>query len=101
LFLSKLISSYNGRVIVSGSLEIFSNELYVKSKYENRKFINNLVDWAWKLKGVIEIKKFHHAKKGETEAPKNYYKHRDDIDVEMEVLELINDEWVPYQTDDF
>ena len=51
----------NARVVVSGSLDLFSNELYEKSGGANRQFGLNLVDWLAGVRGVVKQVGYEHS----------------------------------------
>lgn len=46
----------HARVVASGSLDMFSDELFSKSKQANRKFAMNLVDWMSHKIGYLRVK---------------------------------------------
>jgi len=68
----------NARFLVTGSVDMFSNELYSLKDGDNQKFAKNLVKWVTGESGVLRYTNLTHHKKGETE--KLYeYKTEDDI----------------------
>jgi len=91
----------NARIIISGSLDLFSNELFAKSKGVNRKYANHLINWTFGLTGIIKYQNIHHHLVGTSNQP-GEYKTSDRVEYSMEILTW-NDEkksWVPYVADD-
>jgi len=46
----------HARVVASGSLDMYSDEIFTKSKQANRKFAMNLVDWMSHKVGYLRVK---------------------------------------------
>lgn len=38
-----------------------------QSNYSNRKFVNNIIDWGFGLKGILKVGRTTHTRKGEEE----------------------------------
>jgi len=98
----------NARVVVSGSLEFFSDEFF-RSMAEkpgaagvqsgNEGLSASLVSWCFKQTGVIRIDSLNHKRAGELRTP-NFYTIRENCEFSLRVSELKNGEWVPFTADD-
>lgn len=102
----------NARVIISGSIDLFSNKLidtavspYSASgnskkfpKSGNEAFILELVQWAFKEKGVIVASTFTHKKTNGTTS--TVYRIRDDLDFSVNIQEWSNGKWVPFKSNE-
>ncbi|KAI7900438.1 Dolichyl-diphosphooligosaccharide--protein glycosyltransferase subunit WBP1 [Cokeromyces recurvatus] len=95
----------SARVTFVGSLDIFSNEYLSaqidskSSKSGNEEFIKQLSQWTFQEKGVLKIVGHHHHKEGETEQ-RDWYRVKDDIVYNVDIVEYKNNQWVPYKADD-
>eukprot|EP01102_Stenamoeba_stenopodia_P003074 TRINITY_DN129_c0_g1_i5.p1 TRINITY_DN129_c0_g1~~TRINITY_DN129_c0_g1_i5.p1 ORF type:complete len:445 (+),score=125.86 TRINITY_DN129_c0_g1_i5:147-1481(+) len=102
----------NARVVISGSIDLFSNKLVDSpvstygaaadskkfSKSGNEAFILDIVQWAFKEKGVIVASEFTHKKTdGTTNA---VYRIRDDLDFSVNIQEWSNGKWVPFKSNE-
>lgn len=108
--ISALQARNNARVVISGSLSLFSDNFFnspVKSsdgsieaaKSDNEKFCTELSKWVFKERGVLRYKNVKHHRVGESEAPE-IYRVMDNITFSFDVEELSGGKWVPFVTDD-
>jgi len=92
----------NARAVITGSLDMFSNELFVKSKGNNRKYANQLAKWNFGESGVLRVNRiYHHFAKDSSYQPSEY-KLFDDIvyNIDITTWDPITKQWVPYVTND-
>jgi len=92
----------NARIVISGSLDLFSNELYIKSNDVNRKYVNNILKWNFGETGILKVERIFHHKAGDDSYQPSEYKIKDDIvyTVEISTWDSKTNKWVPYVTDD-
>jgi len=105
----------NARIIFSGSLDLFSDELFNapvqkysadgKSKrYEksgNEKFTLQLTQWAFQERGVLRARDVDHHRVGEKIAPATYtIKDKLEYSVIIEEWSADKNSWVPFLADD-
>lgn len=89
------------RLVVSGSVEIFSNEFLGKQGANNLLFMKNVVGWFAQLLGRIRFyNATHRLQKGSEELSE--YKTTDDIhfEVVIEELDAETNSWLPYVATD-
>lgn len=91
----------NARAVLTGSLDLFSNELYKYKNYANREFAQHLVAWNFGETGLIRVGKIHHNMVGHTEQP-HEYKILDELQyiVEFWTWSKSQKKWVPYVAND-
>ncbi|RCI05274.1 hypothetical protein CU098_012686 [Rhizopus stolonifer] len=99
----------NARVTFVGSVDIFSDKLINSavnigseksySKSGNSEFIRQLCQWTFQEKGILKITGHKHHKENETEQL-DWYRVKDDIVYTVDIAELKNGEWIPYNADD-
>ncbi|KAL0395981.1 UNVERIFIED_CONTAM: Dolichyl-diphosphooligosaccharide--protein glycosyltransferase subunit [Sesamum calycinum] len=100
----------NARIMVSGSLEMFSNRLFRSGvqksgsshkygKSGNEQFITELSKWIFHERGHLKAVHVKHNKVGETEEPP-IYRINDDLEFSVEVFEWSGSSWVPYVAND-
>lgn len=100
----------NARVIISGSLALFSNRYFTSpvklsgrsSSFEksgNEQFVTELSKWVFHERGHLKAVNVHHHKSGETQEPA-IYRITDNLEYSMEVYEWSANEWIPYAGDD-
>jgi len=92
----------NARIFVSGSLEMFSNELSYLSDGNNADFVNGLTQWAFQLRGVLRVDGiFHHFANDNSFQP-HEYKVYDDLvyNTDISTYDHKSGQWVPYVADD-
>lgn len=65
---------------MTGSVDMFSNELYLKSNFANQKFVQRLLKWNFGENCVLRYHDALHYKVGDAEKVMAYnYKIKDDI----------------------
>eukprot|EP00042_Codosiga_hollandica_P014876 m.34807 g.34807 ORF g.34807 m.34807 type:complete len:419 (-) comp43715_c0_seq1:44-1300(-) len=89
----------NARVVISGSLDLFSNEFFLNQEAGNGVFAAALADWTFKVNGVVEISNLTHHKTGETSAPRDYTV-GDTVHFSVDAKERVNGKWVPFSGKD-
>ncbi|XP_019173145.1 PREDICTED: dolichyl-diphosphooligosaccharide--protein glycosyltransferase 48 kDa subunit-like [Ipomoea nil] len=100
----------NARILVSGSLAMFSNRFYrsrvlkadSSTKYEkcgNEQFVTELSKWIFHERGHLKAINLKHHKIGENEEPA-MYRIKDDLEFSVEIYEWSGTSWEPYVTDD-
>lgn len=92
----------NARAFITGSLEMFSNELSAASRGNNEIFVEGLTQWAFQLRGVLRVDGiFHHFANDNTFQP-HEYKVYDDIvyNADISTYDHKTGKWVPYVADD-
>lgn len=110
LLISALQARNNARVVLSGSLDFFSDHFFQSSvqkvhggqKYEksgNEALAKALTQWVFKETGVLRAGNITHHKKGESVAPEAYTI-MDEVVYTIEVEILKNGQWVPFETND-
>ncbi|KAL0365485.1 UNVERIFIED_CONTAM: Dolichyl-diphosphooligosaccharide--protein glycosyltransferase subunit [Sesamum angustifolium] len=100
----------NARVLISGSLSMFSNWFFRSgvqkagstTKYEkcgNEQFLTELSKWVFHERGHLKAVNVRHHKVGEVDEP-SIYRIKDDLDYSVEVYEWSVTSWEPYVADD-
>ncbi|XXG49382.1 hypothetical protein AAC387_Pa02g3584 [Persea americana] len=100
----------NARVLLSGSLDLFSNRLFRSAvqkastsiKYEksgNEQFVTELSKWIFHERGHLKAVNVKHHKAGETAEPA-MYRINDDLEYSVEIYEWSGTSWKPYVADD-
>ncbi|KAL7101769.1 hypothetical protein ACP275_08G075400 [Erythranthe tilingii] len=100
----------NARIMISGSLGLFSNRLFRSgvqkigslNKYEksgNEQFVTELSKWIFHERGHLKAVNLKHNKVGETEEP-SIYRINDDLEFSVEIFEWSGTSWVPYVASD-
>ncbi|KAG9510541.1 Dolichyl-diphosphooligosaccharide--protein glycosyltransferase 48 kDa subunit, partial [Fragariocoptes setiger] len=89
----------NARVLVSGSLDFFSDKAFEASKQANKKLADELTRWTFKEKAVLRFSDVTHKKVGETKQPDGYTI-MDDIIYKIKIEQYENGEWSTYRGDD-
>ncbi|XP_078180759.1 dolichyl-diphosphooligosaccharide-protein glycosyltransferase 48kDa subunit family protein [Carex rostrata] len=100
----------HARVLISGSLEMFSNRflrssvqkagsdnLYEKSG--NEQFVTEVAKWVFHERGHLKAINVKHNKVGETTEP-GMYRVNDDLEYSVEIYEWSGKSWEPYVADD-
>jgi len=98
ILISALQARNNARVVISGSLDFFSNA-YFTSATENRYLSNELSKWAFSERGVLRTSNVTHHRVGETAEP-SIYTIKEDIVFSVTIEEWRDDKWVPYVSTD-
>ncbi|KAK6125476.1 hypothetical protein DH2020_040784 [Rehmannia glutinosa] len=107
---SVLQARNNARVMISGSLDMFSNRLFRSGvqksgslnkygKSGNEQFVTELSKWIFHERGHLKAVNLKHNKVGETEEPP-IYRINDDLEFSVEIYEWSGTSWVPYIADD-
>jgi len=113
VLISALQARNNARVLISGSLEFFSDRFFTSpvqkysadgssQRYEtagNRQLASDLAAWALKQRGVLRSSNLHHHKVDET-VQGSVYCVNDTITYSVDIEEWDGQKWVPYQADD-
>eukprot|EP00897_Mesotaenium_endlicherianum_P009771 jgi/Mesen1/8822/ME000053S08219 len=108
----------NARVLISGSLELFSDKLFnvqferpgegdpkaeyyepIYHKTGNRELAVELSKWTFHERGHLKAVNLRHHKTGEQDEPA-MYRVSDYCDFSVEIHEWTGKEWRPYQADD-
>ncbi|XP_057964207.1 dolichyl-diphosphooligosaccharide--protein glycosyltransferase 48 kDa subunit isoform X2 [Malania oleifera] len=100
----------NARILISGSLSMFSNRLFRSSvqkagssiKHEksgNEQFFTELSKWVFHERGHLKAVNVRHNKVGEANEPA-MYRINDDLEYFVEVYEWSGTSWEPYVADD-
>ncbi|XP_059645184.1 dolichyl-diphosphooligosaccharide--protein glycosyltransferase 48 kDa subunit [Cornus florida] len=100
----------NARVMISGSLEMFSNRLFRSSvqkarssdkygKSGNEQFVTELSKWVFHERGHLMAVNVKHHKVGETDEPA-IYRINDDLEYSVEIYEWSGTNWEPYVAND-
>lgn len=101
----------NARIVFSGSIDFFSNKFFAASvmksvpgakesdQSNNRAMAMALTKWVFKEKGVLRVKAVRHHRVGEKDPPQAYTV-EDHVRYEIEIEELVNGKWVPFNGDD-
>ncbi|XP_062505459.1 dolichyl-diphosphooligosaccharide--protein glycosyltransferase 48 kDa subunit-like [Corticium candelabrum] len=111
LLIAGLQARNNARIIFSGSLDFFSNEYFVSpiqkalpgsKKYEkcgNEELVMSLSQWVFKKQGVLRYSGVMHHKQGSSDPPVAYTV-ADDVEYTINIEEMVNAKWVPFQAKD-
>ncbi|KAJ3321511.1 hypothetical protein HDU76_014080 [Blyttiomyces sp. JEL0837] len=100
---SALQARNNARIVFSGSVDLFSDELIKKAVGDkpnaNFNFAVEISKWVFQEKGVLKIHRtFHHR---ETEMKQHgAYRIKDDLVYEIEISEYHDNAWHPYKCND-
>lgn len=105
----------NARVVVSGSLDFFSNAFFeagVNSieiddltkntqtqKSGNEELALALSLWAFQKSGVLKVGSVQHHRAGENATPSDYTV-KDNVEYSIEILQLEGEKWVPFKGTD-
>uniref|UniRef100_A0A1I7T7H2 Dolichyl-diphosphooligosaccharide--protein glycosyltransferase 48 kDa subunit n=1 Tax=Caenorhabditis tropicalis TaxID=1561998 RepID=A0A1I7T7H2_9PELO len=111
LLVGGLQSRNNARIVFSGSVEFFSNAFFAsktnsvnpsvqKGASGNSELATSIAKWVMKESGVLRVKSVNHHKKGETVPPAEDYFITEDVVYTIEIEELKNGKWVPFQGKD-
>ncbi|BBH07877.1 dolichyl-diphosphooligosaccharide-protein glycosyltransferase 48kDa subunit family protein [Prunus dulcis] len=107
---SVLQARNNARILISGSVDMFSNQLFKSAvqkagsskKYEksgNEQFVTELSKWIFHERGHLKAVNVRHHKVGETDEPA-IYRINDDLDYSIEIYEWSGKSWEPYVAGD-
>ncbi|KAL5562610.1 hypothetical protein UlMin_032357 [Ulmus minor] len=107
---SVLQARNNARVLISGSLSMFSNRFFRSGvqkagnsiKYEksgNEHFLNELSKWIFHERGHLKAVNVRHHEVGGADEPA-IYRIKDDLEYSVEIYEWSGTSWEPYVADD-
>nr|CAG4643929.1 EOG090X05EE [Lepidurus arcticus] len=110
LLIAALQARNNARVVFTGSLEFFSDEFFNSpvqkaiggSRYEksgNQDLAEALSRWVFKEEGVLRVGEVKHHKVGEKQPPSSYTI-LDQVVYSIQIDQLKNGKWVPYDGTD-
>jgi len=109
ILVSALQARNNARVLISGSLQLFSDRFFntqaqkygddKKSSTGNEVFTTELSKWVFKERGVLKASNETHHRVGESQAP-DVYTVKQDITYEVDIEEWNGKQWVPFVVDD-
>ncbi|PIC45446.1 hypothetical protein B9Z55_005462 [Caenorhabditis nigoni] len=111
LLVGGLQSRNNARIVFSGSTDLFSNAFFSAKTNSvnpavggaasgNAELASAIAKWVMKESGVLRVKSVNHHKKGETMPPAEDYFIAEDVVYTIEIEELKNGKWVPFQGKD-
>ncbi|XP_018849589.1 dolichyl-diphosphooligosaccharide--protein glycosyltransferase 48 kDa subunit-like isoform X2 [Juglans regia] len=100
----------NARILISGSLVMFSNRFFrsgvqkagTLTKHEkssNEQFLTELSKWVFHERGHLKAVNVQHHKDGEADEP-SMYRINDDLVYSVEIYEWSGRSWEPYVADD-
>ncbi|KAM3213240.1 hypothetical protein ACQJBY_065941 [Aegilops geniculata] len=100
----------NARVLISGSLDLFSNRFLksgvqkagskmIHDKAGNEQFVTETSKWVFHERGHLKAVNVKHHKVGETNEP-SMYRINDDLEYSVEIYEWSGTSWKPYVADD-
>ncbi|KAH7517876.1 hypothetical protein FEM48_Zijuj09G0110500 [Ziziphus jujuba var. spinosa] len=106
----RLQARNNARVLISGSLSIFSNRFFRSGvqkagsaiKHEksgNEQFLTELSKWVFHERGHLKAVNVRHHKVGEADEPA-VYRINDDLEYSIDIYEWSGTSWEPYVADD-
>nr|XP_027211285.1 dolichyl-diphosphooligosaccharide--protein glycosyltransferase 48 kDa subunit-like [Penaeus vannamei] len=109
LLVAALQARNNARVVVSGSLEFFSDAFIMASVqtpqgkfYErsgNGKVVEALSRWVFREEGVLRVVSIEHHLQGDSQPPVAYTI-KEDVEYKIKVERLVNGSWKPFMADD-
>ncbi|KAB7507049.1 Dolichyl-diphosphooligosaccharide--protein glycosyltransferase subunit [Armadillidium nasatum] len=109
LLVAALQARNNARVVVSGSLEFFSDAFILSSVQTaegkvyktsgNGPVVEALSRWVFKEEGVLRVVSVSHHIAGEKEPPPSYTI-KDDVEYSIAIERLVGGSWVPFQAPD-
>ncbi|KAE9620399.1 putative dolichyl-diphosphooligosaccharide--protein glycotransferase [Lupinus albus] len=100
----------NARILISGSLSLFSNRFFRSSvqkagspikhgKSGNEQFLTEISKWVFHERGHLKAVNVQHHKIGEAEEPA-MYRINDDLEYSVEIYEWSGTTWEPYVAND-
>ncbi|QSL67090.1 hypothetical protein MERGE_001477 [Pneumocystis wakefieldiae] len=97
----------NARIVVTGSIEMFSdnffNSYFKKNvKFGNQKFADDITEWLFHEKSVLKVVSIKHNlahKTLDTNLP-NIYKVKDNVTFEIALSQYKNGSWIPFTVSD-
>lgn len=100
----------NARILISGSLSMFSNRFFRSGvqkagspikhlKSGNEQFLTELSKWIFHERGHLKAMNLRHHKVGEADEPA-MYRINDDLEYSVEIYEWSGASWEPYNAND-
>eukprot|EP00049_Salpingoeca_infusionum_P000799 m.42437 g.42437 ORF g.42437 m.42437 type:complete len:416 (-) comp10692_c0_seq1:2626-3873(-) len=89
----------NARVIISGSLDMFSNELLFSENTQNEQFAEAVLMWCFQERGALRKGQALHSLVGEA-TPRQEYTILEEVIYQLPIEEKVNGEWVAYSGKD-
>ncbi|KAL6963892.1 Dolichyl-diphosphooligosaccharide--protein glycosyltransferase 48 kDa subunit [Sarracenia purpurea var. burkii] len=100
----------NARMLISGSLSMFSNRFFKSgvqkagssikhAKSGNERFLTELTKWVFHERGHLKAVNVRHHKVGEADEPA-MYRINDDLEYSVEIYEWSGKSWEPYVAND-
>ncbi|KAI8972063.1 Dolichyl-diphosphooligosaccharide--protein glycosyltransferase subunit WBP1 [Mycotypha africana] len=102
----------SARVAFVGSLDLFSDKYFDASVKEfdclsfysyhesgNKDFVEQLTKWVFQEKSVLKVENQSHHRQNDTEQ-RDWYRIKDDIIYDVDIVEYRDDHWVPYTAND-
>eukprot|EP00271_Cylindrocystis_brebissonii_P003343 TRINITY_DN1419_c0_g1_i1.p1 TRINITY_DN1419_c0_g1~~TRINITY_DN1419_c0_g1_i1.p1 ORF type:complete len:438 (+),score=98.09 TRINITY_DN1419_c0_g1_i1:152-1465(+) len=97
----------NARVLISGSLELFSNKFFTLEAVQdgqvvrtaNQQFAVEAAKWVFHERGHLKAGVLHHHRKG-TQYEPSFYRIGDLVNFSVDIFEWSEHKWVPYVADD-
>lgn len=109
VLIAALQARNNARVIISGSLEFFSDRFFKASVQTptgeshplsgNRLLAESLTDWVFGESGVLRSGNVHHHLQGSSVTP-SLYTIKQHVEFNIELEEKVRGEWLPYKAND-
>lgn len=112
LLIAALQARNNARIVFSGSLYFFSDQAFTSSvqnyngggKYHkisgNQAVANDISKWVFGESGRLRVGNVKHHKGGELNPPQEAYTITDPVVYTIEVEQLENNVWIPFQAND-
>lgn len=109
-FVSVVQARNNARILITGSLSMFSNRFFRSGvqkagssiKHEksgNEQFLTEISKWVFHERGHLKAVNVRHHKVGESDEPA-IYRINDDLEYSVEISEWSGTSWEPYVSDD-
>ncbi|EGD75293.1 oligosaccharyltransferase OST48 [Salpingoeca rosetta] len=89
----------NARVVLTGSIDMFSNELIFHDNAANEQFVEALALWCFQERGQLRTRPALHRLVGNNESS-HEYTITDEVEYFLPIEEKVNGEWVPYTGND-
>lgn len=111
LLIAGMQARNNARIVFSGSIQFFSNELFASpaakarpgsKEYQqnrNRDLATALSKWVFREVGVLQVGTVEHHLQGQSDTPEAYTIY-DDVYYSIEIEELVHGQWTAYQASD-
>lgn len=101
VLIAALQARNNARVVFSGSLSFFSDELFSRQDISNKEVAIAISQWVFGEKGQLRVKNVRHGLADGLKAPPGgAYTITDDVIYQIEIEMLSNGKWVPYDKND-